>query len=152
MESEDVRAKYEWEARRVAAAFGMEDYQKLPQYQGVYFVFCGGVEVWWNIDWISSDSTATISNVTIGADKDPGCQITDFGFGWEFFQFQNSPPHYRGMMAKALYCLGIENETVLHKLNAPLTLHEKLELRLSLPREFWPQKWFDEDGEWSGIK
>jgi hypothetical protein len=38
--------------------------------------------------------------------------------------------------------LNFEDESVLSQL-PPLTAHEKLELRLSLPREFWPQKWAD---------
>jgi hypothetical protein len=32
-------------------------------------------------------------------------------------------------------------------LNYVFTAHEKLELRLSLPREFWPKKWLDKANE-----
>ncbi len=58
-------------------------------------------------------------------------------------------PSYNELMARGLYRLGLEDEVALSQL-PPLTAHEKLELRLSMPREFWPQKWLD--GEQSGLR
>lgn len=52
------------------------------------------------------------------------------------------------LMARGLYRLEFEAkekvEDVLSQL-PELTAHEKLELRPSFPREFWPQKWLDEE-------
>lgn len=49
------------------------------------------------------------------------------------------------LLARGLYRLGFEDEDVLAKLNHPLSSHEKMELRLSLPREFWPKMWLAEE-------
>jgi len=46
-------------------------------------------------------------------------------------------------MVRGLYRLGVQDD-VLALLSYHLSAHEKLELRLSMPREFWPQKWVDE--------
>ena len=48
-------------------------------------------------------------------------------------------------MARGIHRLGIEEEYVWGQLNVIFTAHEKMELRLSMPREFWPQKWMDEE-------
>jgi hypothetical protein len=56
-------------------------------------------------------------------------------------------PQFHEFIARGLYRLGIEDEDILSQLNHPFTAHEKLELRLSMPREFWPQKWLDEERE-----
>ncbi|RYX80819.1 hypothetical protein EON83_26855 [bacterium] len=49
------------------------------------------------------------------------------------------------IMARGLYRLGFDDEAIFSQL--PLTAHEKLELRLSTPRELWPQVWLDEESE-----
>lgn len=48
------------------------------------------------------------------------------------------------IMARGLYRLGVTNEEIICQL-PPLSAREKLGLRLSMPREFWPQKWIDEE-------
>ncbi len=40
-------------------------------------------------------------------------------------------------MARGLYRLGIDDEDIVTQFNYSLSAHEKLELRLSLSREFW---------------
>ncbi len=48
-------------------------------------------------------------------------------------------------MARGLYCLGTDDSEALEQFYPAFSFHEKLELRLSLPREFWPQTWLDEE-------
>lgn len=48
------------------------------------------------------------------------------------------------LMSRGLYCLGFENPAIMSQLS-PLSAHEKLELRLSMPREFWPPQWWAEE-------
>jgi hypothetical protein len=50
----------------------------------------------------------------------------------------------QNLMARGLYRLGFEDEAISSQL-PPLTNHEKLELRVSMPREFWPRTWLDEE-------
>lgn len=38
------------------------------------------------------------------------------------------------------------------ELNFPLSAHEKMEMHLSMPREFWPKTWLDEEGAVEQIK
>lgn len=50
-------------------------------------------------------------------------------------------------LARGLYCLGIDDESVWRELlevGVELSAHEKLELGLELPREFWPTRWIEE--------
>jgi hypothetical protein len=56
-------------------------------------------------------------------------------------------PHRSEILAHGLYRLGLQccgfdlsYNCIINNLPS-LGAHEKLELRLSLPREFWPQKW-----------
>ncbi len=51
---------------------------------------------------------------------------------------------FNTLMARGLYRLGIEDEAILSQLS-PLSVHEKLELRHSMPREFWPKTCLDEE-------
>jgi hypothetical protein len=51
----------------------------------------------------------------------------------------------RESMARGLFLLGFQKERIdVANQLPPLSTHEQLELRLSLPREFWPQTWLDE--------
>lgn len=54
--------------------------------------------------------------------------------------------HGEKRIARALYRLGVEDQSVLSQF-PQLSAHEKLELRFSLPREFWPKTWLDEENE-----
>ncbi len=54
------------------------------------------------------------------------------------------PYRARALMVRALYRLGFEDESILNQLPA-LSAHEKMELRLSMPHEFWPQKWIEKE-------
>lgn len=47
-------------------------------------------------------------------------------------------------LARTLYCLGVEEQGVWDELKNPLTAHDKIELRLTLPQEFWPSLWREE--------
>jgi hypothetical protein len=50
---------------------------------------------------------------------------------------------YNELAARGLCRLGFDDEDILRQLPG-ITAHEQLELRRSMPREFWLQKWFDE--------
>lgn len=65
---------------------------------------------------------------------------------WEFINWDKPVHPLHERMSRALYCLGFDNETISSQL-PHLSAHEKLELRLGLPREFWPQKWLREGDE-----
>ncbi len=49
-------------------------------------------------------------------------------------------------MARVLFKLGHDLSFIEEHFDT-LSAHERLELRLSLPREFWPKKWLDEENE-----
>ena len=52
---------------------------------------------------------------------------------------------YDASLLRGLYRLGFEDEDALGELNASFSAHEKMELRLNFPREFWPKRWLDEE-------
>lgn len=147
MEFEDVGQKIEFECMRVAAAFVVEkwDLQKPPPlwyeyaYEGLNEV--RAVPVRWYLD-MTSTHRVFVETVEVGKAS-----------GYSLF-YQNEEEKEREawpfalafdeVMVRGLYCLGIEDEKVLAEL-PQLSAHEKLELRLSMPHEFWPQKWLDEE-------
>ncbi|RYF51008.1 MAG: hypothetical protein EOO38_04295 [Cytophagaceae bacterium] len=47
-------------------------------------------------------------------------------------------------MARVLFKLGHDLSFIEEHFDT-LSAHEQMELRLSMPREFWPQKWLDEE-------
>ncbi len=145
MEPEDLSEKIEWEARRVATAFGVKEWQADESPNQRRGVGEAGLVVVWGIDF----ETARFIGVQInGPGKkvstiydeswiDPDISVRPF---WNC-SFSTATAFF---MARGLYRLGIEEEDALMKLNSPLTAHEQLELRLSMPREFWPKKWQNE--------
>lgn len=141
MEFENVSEQVEWEARRVAAAFGVKTFEVvLTEWMRNYWGEAGNTRISWDID----ARTNTFFSIQVGTG---GCEV-NFDLdapkeGWWFFP----NPIFHDLMARGLYRLGFEDEGVMRELKHPLTAHEKLELRLSLPREFWPKTWLDEEGE-----
>ncbi|BCM88420.1 hypothetical protein IAD21_00251 [Abditibacteriota bacterium] len=63
---------------------------------------------------------------------------------WDFSLTLHPNSEFHDLFARVLYRLGFEEESVLSQLPT-LSMHEKLELRLSMPREFWPKQWLDEE-------
>lgn len=174
MESQDVSEEADWEAnrvaaalginlseqiereaQRVAAAFGVDKWEVTWCYEWWEFIGVGyGQElVRWTIEissacWIGSEvgpKEVEVSDRELWQHHRSSCQIvrdSDEPDVWEC----NPLMPFNKLMARAFYRLGFENEDVLAQLNYPLTAHEKLELRLSIPREFWPKTWIDEEG------
>lgn len=58
--------------------------------------------------------------------------------------FFNRPRRHREVL-KAAYRLGYDISLFPHL--GELTAHEKMEMRLSMPREFWPKNWLDEEAK-----
>ncbi|RYX80816.1 hypothetical protein EON83_26840 [bacterium] len=141
MEFESLSEDIKREARRVAAAFGVENWAISIEHHGFGFEhqnetsnLCHYVRIREDGVWIFiliSDSE-TYSN---------GCRVS-----WHMDQWlctlANVPVHNE-VMGRGLYRLGFDNEAILSQLS--LTAHEKLELRLSTPREFWPNQWQDKE-------
>ncbi len=140
---EDVSEKVVWEARRIAATFGVEKWiVSTTEFEG-YANFEGYARetlVTWDIDLV----TSSLDGLCLGRFPDNYTQVI-YRLKTDNQWFCESNSGASELMARGLYRLGIEDEDVLAELNYPLTAHEKLQLRLSLPREFWPQKWIDEE-------
>jgi hypothetical protein len=134
----------EWEAQRVAAAFGVREWG-----EDVWFMhstashFVGskaGLEVVWRIN---PEGAAIYFRVGSG-------EIEDCIVAWRQTRWGITPSYVHGRyneeMARGLFCLGYEDEDVFATLHISLSAHEQLELRLEMPREFWPLKWLEEIG------
>jgi hypothetical protein len=143
LESEDLNERIEWEARRVAAAFEIQ--AMIPAWNGVKHHFLGktpdGVSVTWEIKPPSTHWT----RIRVHGGEEWSL-IESSERGWYFAP--NTGLYFDEVLAYGLFRLGFEDEKIWSEL-PPLSLsaHEKLELRLSLPREFWPKTWLDEEGE-----
>jgi hypothetical protein len=143
MEFDGLSADVEWEAKRVAAAFGVEELSVSFTIVGVYADFEGyvrGTLVTWDIEL----DTLILGGISIGRFPDDYSQVVyRIKEGDQWVCESNSADGE--LMARGLYCLDIQDEGVLAELDSPLTAHEKLELKLSMPREFWPKTWLDEE-------
>lgn len=82
----------------------------------------------------------------INLERDPDVSPLWFLLKSDWLEY-NADSLIPALMARALYRLGFEDGGVLRQLNSPLSNHEKMELRLSMPREFWPRQWVEEAGE-----
>ncbi len=133
------------EACRVAAAFGVRFFGPLtfnPDKRKFDSHFNGRTRQQVEITWILDPLNAQWTHIYVfggGGEDERYC------FGRSNFLCPHIDSRYNEIMARGLYCLGFEDENILAELNHPLTSHEQLELRLSMPREFWPQKWLDEE-------
>ena len=145
----------EWQARRVAAAFGVKEWR--VEGRTVVQDDENGRRLWekrvWDFDsvvpddrvsWCLDATSGELCWIEIGVPNAICCSI------WRAYMSQTrdkwkwgfSPePRYHELMARGLYCLGFDDPSVLAKLGYPLTGHEQIELRLSIPPQFWPQKW-----------
>ncbi len=141
----------EQESQRIAAAFGIacaitvydgEDgqlYGEVEVSEGVSLQFC--------FDKAPGEVGACLYQVSL-------CRTTlalpwvvfelSLQGQWEFTVNEEIPLSVAQLAARGFYRLGLSNGDESSQL-PPLSSHEKLELRLSMPREFWPQKWIDEE-------
>ncbi len=138
MEAEEVREKIEWEARRIATAFEVETLTKgMFSYRG----FSHGILVTWRLGLQTGD----LLRLTLYSDT-LYCELfRELPHQDGQWMYRSYTPKLNELMVRGLYRLGFEDENVLAQLTT-FTAHEKLELRLSMPRELWPQKWLDEVG------
>lgn len=152
MEFEDLDEKVEWEAKRVAAAFGVETFEVMESggeerdYRGKL----GTTPMHWSVHkteltfiYVVIGYTTDYVERSISLLKVPSI---DDETEWDFSLTLRSNPEFHHLFARGLYRLGLEDEYVLSQL-PQLSAHEKLEFRLSLPREFWPQTWLDEQAK-----
>ncbi|RYX80177.1 hypothetical protein EON83_29760 [bacterium] len=140
------RKQQEGEACRVASAFGVEIQKAWAAMSRMWYESDLGTAT---IVWECNFSFCNIRIHPQGAEVDAQdtCVVTYNYHKGEWVYWSYYEP-YSEIMAQGLYRLGFEDEAVLSEL-PQLSNHEKLELRLSLPREFWPQKWLDEEVEQS---
>jgi hypothetical protein len=134
------RGTIEWEARRVAAAFGVEEWEETERKgfldkQILFHVFNGPAKNDDEICWEISE-TGRLYAIFVS-----GIRVVWYTSGVDIYLLEN--PTGAELMARGLYRLGFEDESVWSQL-PQLSAHEKIELRLSLPREFWPKKWVEE--------
>lgn len=141
-----------WEAARVAAAFGV----------GVC-VISDHTDFWSLGNWLN-DTDNGADHFEVQIDKMTGnmerlsvggyecCVVRRYDMGNPGSAFVVWTSHlnpYNELMARGLYRLGFEDPAILAQL-PPLSAHEKLELRLSMPREFWPKTWLEEETDTNG--
>jgi hypothetical protein len=144
MEFEDVSEEVDWEARRVAAAFGLVEWDEQGESCGDLFSSSRkqDFEVRCCID-----NQARLFDLHIENVDDPTTIYCDVELQPEFYCvpcFGN--PSYNELMARGLYRLGFDDPALSSQL-PELNAHEKLELRLSMPCEFWPKTWQDLNNE-----
>ena len=139
MESQALGEQIEWEVRHVAAAFGVEAWEKAKLDEGCL-----------TLDSAEFSCVVSLSRNCVIAfcthTGDSYCDIHTRGLESALFELLEcrSSSTCISRMARGLYRFGFKDESVLSQL-PELTDHEKLELRRSMPREFWPQKWLDEE-------
>ncbi len=136
------------ESCRVAAAFGVRFFRPLtlwPDKRKMDTHFSGRtrehVEITWVLDLPSAQWT-TLYVFGGGGPDERYCSVDRDGES--HFLCPHIDPQYNEIMGRALYCLGFGDEDILAEL-PELSAHEKLELRLSMPREFWLNAWLDEE-------
>ncbi|RYX80244.1 hypothetical protein EON83_29545 [bacterium] len=145
MEFENLSEHAKHEARRVAAAFELETWSQTPPYPADLYVefegYVGGILVDWDVD-----NTGQIGAVGVKSKDNDWIQVINYAeYGWRFDEEWRGQanPILKNFFACGLYRLGIERENLFTFLGQSFTAHEKLELRVSMPREFWLKEWFD---------
>lgn len=144
---EDIDEQVEWEARRVAAAFGIEEWDECEyRFDGLYLQCTAereGVRIRCGV--ATRTGKMTTLDIEESGSSQNACKIRRHKEENKVFWSCSAQPkfHNGNLLACGLYRLGIEDADVCAMLNHPLSTHEKMELRLSMPREFWPQKWRD---------
>ncbi|RYX80235.1 hypothetical protein EON83_29500 [bacterium] len=141
MESENLKEQIKRESYRIATAFGVKRIGIGRRFSNI-FEFRGPFE---NDEmvWSFLKETGQLIGIRLGYKE--RCGVHRMKAGRVLNQWlcvRNSM--FNEQMARGLYRFGFEDETIIDQLH-PLTAHEKLELRLSMPREFWPQKWLNEE-------
>lgn len=151
MEFEDLSENVKREAQRIAMSYEVTSFQS---YEGKSFVvgdvpsaihfkgvWKGAPHTW--LHWTIDRHGATLLKLSLDRDVE-FCLLTKDKEDKDKFVFLSyAKRDLKQGMTQGLYRLGIEDEDASSELNSTLSAHEKLELRLSLPREFWPKTWLD---------
>lgn len=135
----------EQEVRRMAAAFGVTEWR--DGLLGYWEYWRRGLTeegAWLQIEM--EDNVAKVCHLVLGEYDEGTGGFKDSCHVWTTEAIPATNSLYNEQMVRGLYRLGIENEEIIHRLNYSLTAHEQLELRHSMPREFWPQRWLEELG------
>ena len=135
----------EREARRVAAAFGVREWNTDGDSFSIRGVGEAGLVVVCGID---SDTAKFVGVQINGPDRKISHLYDDSRFLQPSATTQplwncSFSPTTAYSMARGLYRLGFEDESILSQLPS-LSAHEQMELRLSMPREFWPKSRLEE--------
>lgn len=164
VKSKDLAKQAWWEARRIAAAFELQDWvlhiaePENYMYSDVLansFHLKGYTRcfkrVWAPLSW--SDEPLWDIEICRGDPKEYNIVRCSFVYRegkpsvkWGFMEIEDPDPTSScWLLACALFRLGLYDEDTCSELGATFSFHDELELRLSMPREFWPQKWLDEE-------
>lgn len=130
------------EAKRVAVAFQVTNF-RIRQFSSNTFEGIGlsGEDY---VVWTFLRETGQLIMIRFGKQY-PRCVVHRFSQGVVLDRWRCvSHPLFAEKMARGLYRLGFDDEDALAQLNHPLSAHEQLELRDSMPRKYWPQKWLGE--------
>jgi hypothetical protein len=133
-------------SQRVAAAFELK-WWGADKKQGYLLSYLGYTQ--WKgareyVTWAIEPTTGELFWVEVG-EPEGGCRVfnddeyitAEGGIVWVLYA---NPVHHE-MMAHGLYRLGFDDAGVLEELNYPLSAHEKLQLQRSMPRQYWPLAW-----------
>ncbi len=146
MESEILNEKVEWEARRVAAAFGVSEWEIIERDDDRYRYWgMGRAGRYVRFVWLEESA----SRLTVGESTKRGYMAPKGCCDWhDYGPLGLGEALNNDLMAKGCYCLNYDYECHHYEdvwaFLPPLSMHEKLELHLLMPRELWPQKWLDE--------
>jgi len=145
----DALSAVEKEAKRVAMAFGVREAWKLIPYK----TRMRTIEVFTYTSVMLYPKSRFVELIEVQFCKASNKLVcVDIGFPpsgpciiWhpQCHLWVGSCSDANELMSHGLYKLGFEDESVLSQLPS-LSAHERLELRLSLPREFWPVTWLEE--------
>lgn len=149
-----------WEARRVAEAFGIKDWSSVPVVgSATRFGFtgeCGGID---GEDGSRQEEAGGQVGVALLWMVAPGVRVDYLCLGDSLADQECSLLYDRTLdrwklcsqlrhahlLACGLYCLGIVADTLAVEFDLELSLEQKEQLRLTLPREFWPKAWLEEE-------
>ncbi|RYX80949.1 hypothetical protein EON83_26435 [bacterium] len=151
MEFEDVSEEMQRDARRIAVAFGRKSKKNIEVYPDRFIDL--GVDfasIRMAFRYRNNGLKTVVAHFLRGEQWRISLETGFSGNGKNFQYVRSDGLHMNGdalapEMMVAIYKLGLDLEPLQRVFNLTLTYHEQLELRLSMPREFWPQKWLDEE-------
>lgn len=135
MEFEDGSQQIEWEARRVAIAFVVEEWECFCVDSTWHCIGKAGTK---RIEWQFCGEPLRLTSLAI---SQKGRRRT---LAYFLPHFGMRSGDNDTLLARGLYCLGVQAQEIPQHFPVP-SAHEKLELRLAMPREFWPKEWLDEE-------